>query len=95
MGYTGLTWPIFSGFAGRFGGVFCSFCLNFLEEKAGGFVVGVLGNKLTRKGFFEDALAQCLGLFEAGLNGFFEFVANGQTAFNFGDYCMLSFNIGR
>jgi hypothetical protein len=45
----------------------------------GGFVVGVLGNKFTGKGLFEDALAKGFGTLQVFFDRGFKVVTNGYS----------------
>lgn len=65
-----------------------------LQQDRGRLVTGVLGDELAFKGAFEHRLPQPPGAFEVGLDGGFQFLDDGQAAFDFGDDALL-FGEGR
>src|SRR5574343_446249 len=62
------------------------------EQRAGGFVVWVLFDQLTAESFFQDGLAQRLGLLQGGGEGLVELVGFGEFGFEFFDQNLLLFD---
>ena len=66
-----------------------AFGADALQQDGGGFVVGVLGHKLAGESLFEDALAEAVGPFEAGVHGGLGLLDDGHLALDLGDDAVL------